>query len=205
MFANNRKALAIGAGVVVVAGLAAVGWARRESAVAPAQNAFGQAALGETAPSNYPVNSGVPQQPLNSYGAPQAGYAQSSSGYQSDMVREDGYYSRVRRPIYVRNAMDYQQQPQAMEPPVQETYDERRTTYVEQPRTTVERRTYVSRPYREEVRHGRSTKKSVAIVAGSAGVGAAIGALAGGGKGAAIGALGGGGAGFIYDRMTHKH
>jgi hypothetical protein len=42
----------------------------------------------------------------------------------------------------------------------------------------------------------------VAIVAGSSGVGAAIGALAGGGKGAAIGALAGGAAGFVYDRMT---
>jgi hypothetical protein len=48
----------------------------------------------------------------------------------------------------------------------------------------------------------RSTGKSVAIVAGSAGAGAAIGALAGGGKGAAIGAASGGTAGFIYDRMT---
>jgi hypothetical protein len=41
-------------------------------------------------------------------------------------------------------------------------------------------------------------------VGGSAGVGAAIGALAGGGKGAGIGALAGGGGGFIYDRLTHK-
>jgi uncharacterized protein YcfJ len=57
---------------------------------------------------------------------------------------------------------------------------------------------------RRVVRHGRSTGKSVAIVAGSAGVGAAIGALAGGGKGAAIGALAGGGGGFAYDRLTHN-
>jgi hypothetical protein len=57
---------------------------------------------------------------------------------------------------------------------------------------------------RRVVRRGRSTGKSVAIVAGSAGVGAAIGALAGGGKGAGIGALAGGGGGFIYDRLTHN-
>jgi hypothetical protein len=50
----------------------------------------------------------------------------------------------------------------------------------------------------------RSTGKSVAIVAGSAGVGSAIGALAGGGKGAGIGALSGGTAGFVYDRLTRN-
>jgi hypothetical protein len=58
---------------------------------------------------------------------------------------------------------------------------------------------------RSPVRRGRSTGTSVAIVAGSAGVGAAIGAIAGGGKGAAIGALAGGGGGFVYDRLTHNH
>ena len=53
--------------------------------------------------------------------------------------------------------------------------------------------------------HRRSVGKSVAIVGGSAGVGAAIGAIAGGGKGAGIGALAGGAGGFIYDRLTHDH
>jgi hypothetical protein len=50
----------------------------------------------------------------------------------------------------------------------------------------------------------RSNKASAAIVAGSAGAGAAIGAIAGGGKGAAIGAIAGGAGGFVYDRVTRK-
>jgi hypothetical protein len=75
-------------------------------------------------------------------------------------------------------------------------------------RSTSSDRTYSSQSssqssYSEPVRHNhRSTAKSALIVAGSAGTGAAIGAIAGGGKGAGIGALSGGAAGLIYDRMT---
>jgi len=78
---------------------------------------------------------------------------------------------------------------------------------IEQPASApvrVER--YVDPPshHRRVVRRKRPLKHSVAIVAGSAGLGAAIGAIAGGGQGAAIAALAGGGGGFVYDRLTHK-
>jgi uncharacterized protein YcfJ len=78
-----------------------------------------------------------------------------------------------------------------------------RTVVVEQRPETVR---YVERGSTRErvVQPQRSTKKSAAIVAGSAGAGAAIGAVAGGGKGAAVGAVSGGVAGFVYDRLTHK-
>lgn len=86
------------------------------------------------------------------------------------------------------------------------------TRYVSSSRPRVIR--YLNNPENEVVvdggrevavrKRGRSTGKSVAIVGGSAGAGAAIGALAGGGKGAALGAVTGGTAGFIYDRLTHN-
>lgn len=55
-------------------------------------------------------------------------------------------------------------------------------------------------------RRGRSPGASAAIIAGSAGAGAAIGAVSGGGKGAAIGAVIGGVSGLIIDQTTkHRH
>lgn len=51
----------------------------------------------------------------------------------------------------------------------------------------------------------RSTAASVAIVAGSAGAGAAIGGISAGRKGAVIGAIAGGVAGAIYDQATRNN
>lgn len=50
----------------------------------------------------------------------------------------------------------------------------------------------------------RSWEKEVLIVGGSAGAGAAIGAVAGGKKGAGIGAISGGIAGLVYDLATRN-
>jgi uncharacterized protein YcfJ len=52
--------------------------------------------------------------------------------------------------------------------------------------------------------HHRSKKRQAAIIAGSTGAGAAIGAVAGGKKGAAIGAVSGATAGTAYDLATRN-
>lgn len=62
----------------------------------------------------------------------------------------------------------------------------------------------VSTPTRAEVEPRRSTKKSVAIIAGSTAAGAVVGGLTKGKKGAVIGGLIGGGAATVWDQVTRR-
>jgi hypothetical protein len=110
-------------------------------------------------------------------------------GTETDNCTQPAYSNAAYAPDEAYNASRYRTYNR---PRVVRTASAPSSNYVERERETVVRK------------RGRSTKKSVAIVAGSAGAGAAIGALAGGGKGAGIGALSGGAAGFIYDRLTHN-
>jgi len=75
-----------------------------------------------------------------------------------------------------------------------------RTVAVADPGTT-----YVAPAVRPVVaKKNRSWEREVLIVGGSAGAGAAIGAVAGGKKGAGFGALSGGLAGLVYDMATRN-
>jgi hypothetical protein len=58
--------------------------------------------------------------------------------------------------------------------------------------------------YRAPVRQTRSTKKSVAIIAGSTAAGAIIGGVAKGKKGAVVGGIVGGAAATVWDQVTRR-
>jgi hypothetical protein len=76
-----------------------------------------------------------------------------------------------------------------------------RQAFVESQPHVVERR---PAPAPAVKKSNRSIQKEILIVGGSAGAGAAIGAVAGGKKGAGIGALSGGVAGLVYDLATRN-
>jgi uncharacterized protein YcfJ len=164
MFLTNRKNLAIGLGVLVLAGIGTAAWMHQSGSP--------------------PVAA-----PAIALDANRAPVAATSLPADYNGANGDGYYSSVPRPVYIRQPESVPPEP-VYEAPVQTRYaDGGRETY----RT------------RRQVRHGRSRKHSVEIVAGTAAAGAAIGAIAGGGKGAALGGISGAGAGFVYDRLTHDH
>lgn len=187
MTPKARQGLIVGA-FVLLAILAVAGWWRNPAGPVNGNALNGNAVYG---PGQGAWNTAAaPGNGQPAYASPQPGYSQQS-------------YSPAYAPQNCAEPLGVQSAAYAPYESRYRTYSRPRVVrYVEEesPREVVTERSRVV----ERSRRGRSTGKSVAIVGGSAGVGAAIGALAGGGKGAAIGAISGGTAGFVYDRLTHN-
>lgn len=205
MTPRMRLGLIVGA-FAAVSVAAVAGWVRKPT---PPLEPVASTAM----PVTQPINS-VPAPTQSSTGYDQYGQpianAQPSTGYQSYQSYTG---DQSGSPAYYRSASGEACQYPMTVP----AYADRRYVRTVRVNSVVEPEyapeyqggaVYESNSYRygrRHVRHHRSLGKSVAIVAGSAGVGAAIGGIAGGGKGAGIGALAGGAGGFIYDRLTHNH
>ena len=186
---SRTKNIAIIAGFALLAILAVAGWTRTPNAGTVGANNF-------ASPNGvYMANPTAPAQPTYGYAPNQQPPAYATQApVQSAAYAPGAYQNNCVDPAYTNAAYA----PAGY-------YNDTAPRYRSNNRPRVVRTRYVeNRDVVTRSRRGRSTGKSVAIVGGSAGVGAAIGARAGGGKGAAIGALTGGAGGFIYDRLTHN-
>jgi hypothetical protein len=182
MFLQNRKHVLFGAGILILLAGA------------------GTAALiyhAETQPPQPVAAADASSQPVNYQAANYQPPAADSAGAPPIAGSSDGYYPSISPPVFINQAPP----PPPSQPVVAQVPDQYSDNQ------TVRGRYADGGPvYRAHHRHhGRSKKRSLAIVAGTAATGAAIGAVAGGGPGAAIGAIAGAGAGFTYDRLTHNH
>jgi hypothetical protein len=164
-------------GFAALAAVATAGWMRTPTPV-------------QVAPAALTSNFNAPQAATQSLGGDVLGTPETPT-FQPAVLTTQPQRTTAKAAAPVYQTVQYRR-------PVYRDRDARNRTYRDS-----DYRDYRNEDYRYEGER-RSAGKSAAIIAGSAGAGAAIGGMAGGGKGAAIGAIVGGVAGTVYDRSTHK-